>query len=594
MGRVLTNNVGLAVVEETRTDAGRFDPNTSPGSVAAGEKFLNLEPNTLGTFGATIATTVRNPISPFRQRKMGTITDLDSSAEFEHDLVYDVVKRMMRGFMFAKGYNEHLSALRPTGITTTVITVPVPVPVPVPDTRTTMPKLAGIKPLIWMNGFEGEKNKGLKVLTENVVTSTTLTAGPGSFTAETSPKGIVDFVGVRLSIANEDWAYASSRATLTTTAVIVKELKKTLKPGQLVHIGSIENKGEGFQKGLTIASKSVYGYARVRSFGNTTIVFDKLSNGLKGTHAAAVAVEIDILYNDFIKPAKASDRTRYLEQSYMFELLHPNLYDGVGNTFNAATKYKVGDIIKDAKNSYSRKVAGEGGNAPTDTDATWKKLNGAGYVYSVGNFCNTMGINLPLTDKATISFAFIGTDTRIPTPFRNAGRIPSGHTNHAANAGYETAVDMVRTEAMNTVNDIARLRIADLDEEGLTTDFKSLTFNINNNVSPEKVLRCLGARYMNAGSFDISIETQCLFTNPQVLDAIRNNAPVSMDFILANNDGVLGFDIPGMTMGDGGREYPENESVLINFTCETFEDDVFKSSFSFSTIPVPLPTPEDC
>ena len=196
------------------------------------------------------------------------------------------------------------------------------------------------------------------------------------------------------------------------------------------------------------------------------------------------------------------------------------------------------------------------------------------YVYSKGNFCNTIGINLPLTDKATISFNYIGTDTDVPTITRKA----KGSLD-----------DMERSEAFNTTADIARLRIANIDYSGLTTDFKSVTFNINNNVSPEKVLAKLGARFMNTGEFAVSIEAQALFTNPLVLTAIRENKTVSMDFVLKNNDGVMGFDIPAMTLGGGGRDYPENESVLVNLTCETFEDDVFDSSIGFSLIPVPLP-----
>ena len=534
MGRVLTNNVGLAVVEEPTP----FNPESSPGSVAADHKFLNLEPNTLGTFGATIATTVRNPISASRQRKKGTITDLDSSAEFEHDVIYDVVKRMMRGFMFAKGVNEITQDVAVTAVpAATTLSIGT-------DFTGTTGKIEQ-NSLIWAHGFD--TGNGLKVISAVAATLLTTTAAH-SLTGT----GTISLAGFRTAaLAADDWQYAVNRGTLTLDEADITSLKKVLFPGQLVHIGSIDSIGGDVKRKLTIDGKTGAGYARVRRYPSvTTIEFDKVGENLQGDNTNTTA--IDIMFGDFIKPVPATN-DMFLEQSYMFELFHPDL----NTPFPKATD--------------PRPIKKADGTASDNDDA---------YVYSVGNFCNTMGINLPLTDKATISFAYIGTDTEIPVETKKDGQ---GTIND----------DMKRTEAMNTVNDIARLRVLGVDEAGITTDFKSLTFNINNNASPEKVLRKLGARYMNVGSFDISIEAQCLFTNPLVLAAIRRNDTVSMDFILANNDGVLGFDIPGMTLGDGGREYPENESVLVNFTCETFEDDVFKSSFSFSMIPVPLPTSEE-
>ena len=538
MGRVLTNNVGLAVVEEPTP----FNPNKdgSPGKVAAGHEFLNLEPNTLGTFGATTASTVRNPISASRQRKKGTITDLDSSAEFEHDVIYDVVKRMMRGFMFAKGANELVMDVAATPNGAKGITVP------------DLTSKLSVGSLIWANGYNaGNGLKHIAAIANNAITTTDNHNLANVGTA----KGTISLAGYRTAdLGANAWDYtaATNRAVLTLAEAAITALKKVLFSGQLVHIGSIQSLGGEIQNKLSITDLDGVGYARVRSYpSSTTIEFDKISKGLMGDNLVNT-VNVDIMFGDFIKPVPAT-QDMFLEQSYMFELFHPDLN----------TPLKAGDTT-------SRPLKDK------DSDDA--------YVYSVGNFCNTMGINLPLTDKATISFAYIGTDTEVPVATKKQGARKD-----------DVNDDMKRTEAMNTVNDIARLRILEgnLDPLGLTTDFKSLTFNINNNASPEKVLRKLGARYMNVGSFDISIEAQCLFTNPLVLTAIRNNETVSMDFILANNDGVLGFDIPGMTLGDGGREYPENESVLVNFTCETFEDDVFKSSFSFSMIPVPLPTSED-
>ena len=95
-------------------------------------------------------------------------------------------------------------------------------------------------------------------------------------------------------------------------------------------------------------------------------------------------------------------------------------------------------------------------------------------------------------------------------------------------------------------------------------------------------------RYVNFGNFGVTLESQLLFTNPLVINSIRDNTTVSMDFILKNDDGTIAVDVPSMTLGGGGREFPVNESILINTTGEVFEDATFGYSLGVSISPVPF------
>ena len=100
----------------------------------------------------------------------------------------------------------------------------------------------------------------------------------------------------------------------------------------------------------------------------------------------------------------------------------------------------------------------------------------------------------------------------------------------------------------------------------------------------------VGAAFINAGNLEVNIEAQLLFTNGAVISAIRNNETVTMDFILRNDDGVVAVDIPSMTLGGGGREYPVNESVLLNATAQAFQDSVLGTSMGISIMPSPIPS----
>ena len=141
--------------------------------------------------------------------------------------------------------------------------------------------------------------------------------------------------------------------------------------------------------------------------------------------------------------------------------------------------------------------------------------------------------------------------------------------------------------------DFARLRVEDVDELGLTSDFRDITLNIANNITPEKVLGTIGSKFINFGNFEASLEATALFTSPDVIQKILANETLSMDFIVENGDGVMSIDIPSLTLGGGAREFPENESLFrVSLAPNAFQDDRLNTSIGISLIPVPLPRVE--
>ncbi len=518
MSRVLTNNTGLQYAIESAL------------GVQPTSGWKGLEPNAINTFGATITTVPRSPISNLRARRKGSVTDLDSAVEFEADLTMDVFNDFIEGFAFAVGINADMH-IPVTAVATALDEYTVAA-----LTASQADKLEWVTlnyaTLIFARGFNNAANNGLKEVDADIASSATEISVVENLVDEASPpaNARVELAGLRSLAAAADltWDYdaGTETAQLISAADITDFSQFGLMAGQFVHIGS-GVAGAVVNAFENAAANDMFGYARIRSIDTTggTITFDKLDATLKFDDLTAPATAVDILFGDFVRNV-AVDDADFIERSFHFEASFPDL-DSVG------------------------------------VDE---------YEYAAGNFCNSLAFALPLTDKAGFTPGFIGTDAQQASTTRatgaDAGLLPLG------------------TGAFNTTSDILRLRITQVDETGLTTDFKSVTLTLNNNVSPEKVLGVLGAQFMNTGNFEVNLEAQLLFTNSDVTGAIRDNTTLTMDFRLKNDDGAIYFDIPALTLGGGDREFPVDESVLVNLTGEAFNDDVFGTSIGVSSFPV--------
>ena len=486
MGRSLTNNFQL-----------QYSIEASIGVLPGTPIWKLLEPNAINTFGSTLTTVPRNPISKNRQRRKGAITDLDSAVEFDADLTHDSFVDFVEGFCFA----SFTGALKtsPTATTTSAYTIPA------------IASSIDQNTLVFAKGFLNSENNGLKLVdtggtTTSVPVTTTLVAETPAATRNAS----LEVAGFRFSSGDLE---VDANGDLITTVKDFTELD--IQVGQTIWVG-------GEDTANRFATEANRGFARV-----TAIIANKITLDKKATTFvvdAGTGKQIDLFFGRFVKNVSVDD-SNYLERSFQFEGAYQDLANPSGDE----------------------------------------------YEYAKGNFCNTASFDLPLTDKATVTFAFVGTDTEPPTETR------------ADNA--DAPLNPVDTSAFNTSADIARLRITEVDETGLTTDFKSLTLTLNNNVSPEKVLGTLGARFMNTGNFEVDLEAQLLFSNGDVVDAIRENRTLTLDFGIRNDNGGIFVDIPSLTLGGGDREFPVNESILINTTAQAFGDPTFNSSIHVSLFP---------
>lgn len=517
MARVLSNNTILKYAVESSTI----------GTLPSTDLWRTLEPNSISAYGAAITTVARRPISQDRGRKKGTVTNLESAVEFEADLTMDSFTDFAEGFVFAEFANVEFdlksSNTPPPAVDggggNDSFTI---------DAASTL--LAGkmvyassaARTLVYALGYTNAANNGLHELAADVAgTDTAVEVATGTLVAEATPptSASLQVAGVRIGDSDLTLTVSGSTATLVSSADVSDWSTLGLQAGQFILIGSPDGSG-GVTNALNAsASDDTYGYARITSISGATLNLDKLSTTLAATADNSSEGDCDILFGRFLRNVAVtadSDDERYLERSYQFEATYPDL-GGVG------------------------------------TDE---------YEYAVGNFANELALNMPLTDKATATWGFIGTNTE---------DITSTQKTDSAPAGADNAVDPLRTTALNTTSSFAALT-TDVVSSVSDVCFKSLTLTINNNVSPENCLGTLGASFVNAGLFEVNLEAQMLFTNKAIVNAVKNNTTVTFLAILSNDNGAFAFDLPSATFGGGDREFPVDQSVLVNLTGEAFND----------------------
>lgn len=482
---------------------------TLPGSPA----WALMEPNTINKFGASITKVARSPISRLRQRRKGTTTDLESSVEFECDFTGSAFKYLARGVVQAAWTSP--AAIQAGALFQTLAAVAT-------GNKYTHSAITAAIPvgrLVYARGFSTAGNNGLGVV--NGSPSTTQTPVSGLTLADETPSNasgaLLELAGVRSAVGDLDITVSGTTGTLTSTTLDFTTLG--VMAGQLIYIGGLTSTNR-FASGR-------HGAARIVSVAAHSMALDKIRTSPAATTLqteANTTQALDLLFGRFLRNVDV-EHADYLQQSFQFEAAYPDL-NGLGSD---------------------------------------------GYEYAAGNYIDTMSVNMPGQDKATVTFGCIGTDTAAATTSRASGA--------------STPVQPVETEAMNTSSDIARLRVEIADHTGLSTCFKSLTVTLANGVTREKCLGSLGSLGLNTGNFLVDIQAKATFDNIAVTSAIRDNATVSMDWVLRNGDGAVGFDLPSMTLGDGAKELPVGESVLISLKGEVFADPILGTSIGVSLFP---------
>lgn len=246
--KVDSNVTGLAFAEEASLK-------TLPGSPV----WYELEPNSYTDFGGEISNVARNPINASRQRKKGTIVDLDASGGFNTDITAKNMQRLLQGFFFADA-REKFSTQPINGTAIPITNVD-----GVGEDYEAASGLDGFLAgqLVLASGFTNAANNGVKTVSSAAAASLVVAEDLVDEAAPPSDAKL-DVVGFQAASGDLNITASASSIVMDSTALDFTTLGLTV--GEWIFVG-----------GDTAATRFVNnepGYARIKSIAANALAFD--------------------------------------------------------------------------------------------------------------------------------------------------------------------------------------------------------------------------------------------------------------------------------------------------------------------------------
>ena len=174
--------------------------------------------------------------------------------------------------------------------------------------------------------------------------------------------------------------------------------------------------------------------------------------------------------------------------------------------------------------------------------------------YLIGAVPNEMNISINQADKITIDLSFVACDNEQRT---GAQGMKNGRR-----------VSLLPSDCYNTSSDFSRIRLAQVTPNNpapapMFAFATEMSLNINNNVSPNKAIGVLGAFDTTAGMFEVGGSLTAYFASIPAVQAVRDNADVTIDIAMVKQNRGLLWDIPLLSLGDGRLNVEQDQAITL-------------------------------
>lgn len=174
--------------------------------------------------------------------------------------------------------------------------------------------------------------------------------------------------------------------------------------------------------------------------------------------------------------------------------------------------------------------------------------------YVTGAVANELTLDMKQADKITLDLAFVGCDAESRS---GATGLKSG-ARPALQSG----------DAFNTTSHLKRVAIGIVDPTKAAPDplfayCTDASLKIANGVTGNKALGILGNFDTSAGVFDVSGSLTAYFQTVDAIQAVRDNADITMDFLLVDGNHGIAIDVPLLSLGNGLPAVEQDKPITI-------------------------------
>lgn len=600
-----SNITGLRVADED-----------SLGVLPGSPVWVECEPNSYTGFGGKLKTVARNPINASRQRKKGVVVDLDAAGGFNSDLTQTNMQNFMQGFMFAD-FREKFDTdpFNGTAIPFTSVTTG-------PDRFSAASGLDDVKvgALVIAKLFGETANNGLHLVTAKAGTYVEVDE---TLTAESSPpaEASLSEVGFEFASAEVDVVVSGSLPKIVRVGAVAADGTLTFGvnagDGDIVTIGDTEYTFKtALSAGPTVPYEILIGALATNSLDNliaaingsagegTTYSTDTeahpdvtaaagggdtmdVTASEAGENGNSIVTTTDVgsaswtagtltggagksltdfglVPGEFVFVGGDDPTEQFVNDvnngfkrvksvtadAIIFDKSASTMVAETGTAltirlfFGRAIKNETGTLIKRRSYQFERTLGAPDDSSPNDLQAE----------YLVGCIANVFKLNMKTADKITADLDFIGIENE----------------QSLADDGLKDGTRPVLrdSDALNTSSNVVRVKLAKVvaDDEATEPLFAFATefdLSIDNKASPNKAIGTIGAVGVTAGTFTVSGNLKCYFSDLTAVKAVRDNEDITFDFHLFKANAGVSIDVPLITLGDGQAAIEQDKPILL-------------------------------
>lgn len=580
------NLVGFYKARETVLGAG----------AAPGATWETLEPNTFTNFGGDYKTAARKPFSPSRQRRKGSIIDLDATGGMNIDLTQNNVKKELEEFFFAARYTtghvDQPAAFSKTWtassvtsqatfatahglltgdgpfLLTAVTTLPAGLSAATPywivATSSTTVKFATSKAnaVATVPVTVAMTDTGTGILT--MARAPVASASDNSYTVNSVPASVK--VGALIMVtgftnsANNGLKHVT--AVTVSKITVLETLVNEANPPQAAEIKAVGTQAPASDISMAVnlgATEVIATFTLVSAskiFANWALIEGSWMF-IGGDAANTYLMPGDDAVRGYARIANGGVALDGSSVTFDKSTFIPEVSTGTGDTIQLF----FSDIVKNESDPdliirYSSILERTLGN---DGDGTQSE-------YIVGAVANTLTWNSPLSNLVTLDMAYIG---------QKSGIRPGSSGPLSSQAGMIIS-PALGEDAFNTSSNIFRLRMTTVDPDTLnpTPFFAQVTewkMTINNNVKAAKAQGILGGFDTTLGNFEVDGTFTAYFSDTDAIHAVQCNYDVTFDAIYAKNNAGIYMDIPLIGLGGGLLDIAQDAAIMIPLTAAAAE-----------------------